>query len=389
MKNFYLLFREISGSVFLCTMIAIVLASGTYASEQKDSVKLYTPYTKISVPPGQSVDYSIDLINNSTGIRNVDISLSGVPRGWTYDLKSGGWKIGQLSVLPGERKSINLKVDVPLMVNKGLYRFKVLAGSYDVLPLVVTVTEQGTFKTELSSTQLNMQGRANSTFTYNANLKNSTAEKQLYALIANAQRGWTVTFKANYQPVTSVSIEPNSTQALTIEVKPPENALAGTYKIPIGASTNTTSASLELEAVVTGTFGMELTTPTGLLSTDITAGEAKRTELVVTNTGSTDLQDIRLEAAAPLKWEVTFDPKTIAKLEPGKSEHVFATIKADKKAIPGDYVTNLEAKTPENSSKLSFRISVETRMLWGWIGVLIIIAAVGSVFYLFRKYGRR
>jgi uncharacterized membrane protein len=28
-------------------------------------------------------------------------------------------------------------------------------------------------------------------------------------------------------------------------------------------------------------------------------------------------------------------------------------------------------------------------MLWGWIGVLIIIFALGIVYFLFRKYGRR
>lgn len=83
------------------------------------------------------------------------------------------------------------------------------------------------------------------------------------------------------------------------------------------------------------------------------------------------------------------DPKQIDKLQAGKAAQVFATIKAHKKAIPGDYVTIIDAKTPEVSSKVSFRISVETPMLWGWIGVLIIIVALGGVYYLFRKYGRR
>jgi uncharacterized membrane protein len=34
-------------------------------------------------------------------------------------------------------------------------------------------------------------------------------------------------------------------------------------------------------------------------------------------------------------------------------------------------------------------MSVRTPMLWGWIGIFIIIAAIGIVWYLFRKYGRR
>jgi uncharacterized membrane protein len=374
--------------LFLSLLFGILCLSG-HANLTTDSLTLYTTFTKISVPPGESIDYTIDVINNSKEIKNADISLLGIPKGWTYVLKSGSWSIGQISILPGERKSLSLRVEVPLMVNKGSYRFKVVAGGYDPLPLVVIISEQGTFKTEFTTDQANMQGNSASTFTFNANLKNRTAEKQLYALMANAPRGWTVTFKSNYQPVTSVNTEPNSTQGITIEIKPPDRCEAGKYIIPVSAATNASSANLELEAVVTGTYSMELTTPTGLLSNSLTAGDMKRIELAVINTGSSELNGINLSFSAPVNWDVTFDPKNVDKLQAGGTAKVFATIKADKKAIPGDYVTNIEAKTPETSSKASFRISVETPMLWGWIGVLIIIIALGSVYYLFRKYGRR
>ena len=126
------------------------------------------------------------------------------------------------------------------------------------------------------------------------------------------------------------------------------------------AATNSSSADLELEVVITGSYSMDLTTPTGLLSANITAGEAKQVELLINNTGSSELTDIKPEYSAPVNWSVTFDPKKVDRLQPGKSAQIFATIRADKKAIPGDYVTNIEAKTPEVSSKVSFRISVET-----------------------------
>lgn len=54
-------------------------------------------------------------------------------------------------------------------------------------------------------------------------------DKQQYAFIANAPRGWTVTFKANYQPVTSVEVEANNTTAITVEIKAPEKTEAGKY----------------------------------------------------------------------------------------------------------------------------------------------------------------
>jgi len=366
-----------------------ILCIVSHANQATESVTLYTPYTKISVPPGESIDYAIDVINYSKELQNVEVLVTGVPKGWNYTLKSGGWTIGQLSILPGERKSLSLKIEVPFKVNKGNYKFKVLAGGTYSLPLTINISEQGTFKTEFTTGQSNMQGNATSTFTFNANLKNRTADKQQYALMANAPRGWTVTFKANYQPVTSVTTEANSTQAITIEIKAPEKIEAGKYKIPVSAATNASSADLDLEVVITGSYSMELSTPSGLLSANITAGDAKQVELVIVNTGSSELSDIKPEASTPLNWSVTFDPKKVDKLPAGASARVYAVIKADKKAIPGDYVTTIEAKTPEVSSKASFRISVETPMLWGWIGVLIIFVALGSVYRLFQKYGRR
>jgi uncharacterized membrane protein len=134
---------------------------------------------------------------------------------------------------------------------------------------------------------------------------------------------------------------------------------------------------------------MELTTPTGLLSASVTAGDQKRIALLVKNNGSAPLKNITLNSSAPVNWDVIFDPKTVDTLGPGRSAEVYATIQADKKAIPGDYVTSLEAKVPEVSSKASFRVSVKTSMLYGWIGVLIVGGAVSAVYYLFRKFGRR
>jgi uncharacterized membrane protein len=376
-------------SIFSSLLLGIISSNSSQAAIVADSVTLYTPYTKISVPPGQSIDYVVDIINNSKEVRDAEISLAGLPRGWNYDLKAGSYNIRQISILPRERKNLNLKVEVPLKVNKGSYRFRIVAGGYGELPLTVIVSEQGTYKTELTTQQANMEGNSSATFTFNATLKNLTADNQLYALMANAPVGWNVTFKANYKQATSVSVDPNSTTNISIDVDPPDMIPEGAYKIPVRAVTSSTSAALDLEVVVTGSYFMTLTTPTGLLSTTITSGDEKRLELVVNNTGSSILKDVKLTAETPVNWTVTFDPKKVDKIEAGGKAQVFATIKASKNAIAGDYVTNIEARVPEVSSKASFRVSVKTPLLQGWIGIFIIIIALGSVYYLFRKYGRR
>jgi uncharacterized membrane protein len=350
---------------------------------------MYTTYPKVSVPPGGVIEYTIDIVNNSKELRNMELSVSGIPNGWNYSMKSGTWNIGQISILPSDRRSFSLTVEVPLKVKKGTYRFKLVTDGPESLPLTVIVSEEGTYKTEFTTSQANMEGHANSSFTFNTVLRNRTTEKQLYALMAIASGGWNVTFKANYIQATSVEVEPNATRDINIDITPPGNVEAGKYVFPVTAGNSKTSASLNLEVVITGTYNMELTTPTGLLSTDITAGDEKRLELLIQNTGSSILSGIELNSSTPTNWNVIMDPKKVDRIEPGKSAQVFATIKAAKNAIAGDYVTNIEARTPEASSKISFRISVKTPVLLGWIGILIIIAAIGSVYFLFRKYGRR
>lgn len=353
------------------------------------SLSLYTPYTKISVPPGESIDYSVDVINNSGSIKNAELAVSGLPEGWAFELKSGGWAIEQLSVLPREKKNVSFKVQVPYKVEKGTYQFRLAASGAGSLPLTVVVSEQGTFKSEFNTDQANMEGAANSTFTFNATLRNPSSEEQVYGLRAQVPQGWNALFRANGKQVSSVKVEPNQTLSVTIELDPPDQLGIGKYKIPVVASASGMTSNLELEVAITGSYSLELSTPTGRLSTSITAGGDEKLELLVKNTGSAPLKNVEMKSSAPVDWTVEFQPAKIDVIAPGQHAQVVATIKASRKAIAGDYVTDLEAKTAEKTATASLRVSVRTPMLWGWLGILIILGALGGIYYLFHKYGRR
>jgi len=356
-------------------------------------VMLFTEYSGIAVTPGESINYSIKIINNSNSIQQVSLKIAEQPKGWEANLTAGGWSINQLSVRPQSEESFNLQTEVPLQVEKGNYRFLLRAassgGRVSTLPITIEVTEQGTFKTELETDQPNMQGNADSTFNYDLTLKNRTAEEQLYALSSGAPRGWNVDFQVSAQKVTSVKVEANTAQKINVTISPPAEIEAGTYTIPVKAQAGSTSAEIELEVHITGTYKMELSTPTGRLSTDITAGKEKMIELQINNTGSSELEDIKLSHSAPVDWEVRFEPKIIESLLPGESAAVNAYIKSSDKAISGDYVVNIQAQTPEVSDSADFRITVKTSALWGWVGVLIIALVGAGIYYLFRRFGRQ
>lgn len=108
--------------LLLTILLGILPMSNTHANDSiPKSVILYTPYTKISVSPGASIDYSIDLINNTDKLMNANLSVSGLSSSWKHEMKSGGWNLSQLAVLPKEKKTFNLKVEVPLKVSRGSY----------------------------------------------------------------------------------------------------------------------------------------------------------------------------------------------------------------------------------------------------------------------------
>ncbi|MCU4165053.1 NEW3 domain-containing protein [Carboxylicivirga caseinilyticus] len=378
--NFYL--RLLLLAVLLLNFKQNILAADI-------NLEIYTPFTKVSVSPGSTVNYKLDVINNGDQTIKENINLTNIPRSWTYTLTASGLNINQIAVLGKEKKTLDLKVEVPFQVRKGYYTFYAKLGDRVSLPLTINVTTAGSNETELTCDQKNMEGTSKSNFNFNAVLKNKTPNKQNYALMATPPKGWTVLIKPNHKQATSTEVDANGTKNISYEIKAPYNVKAGTYKIPVKAISGSTSAEMELEVVITGTYEMSFTTPTGLLSAKTTAGEEKKIELRVKNAGSTKLKDIELTASKPKNWEVTFDISKIESLEPGSSATIYATIKADKKAIPGDYITNIKAKTAETNHELSFRIMVKTPMLMGWLGIIIILAAIGGVYFLVRKFGRR
>lgn len=236
---------------------------------------------------------------------------------------------------------------------------------------------------------MNIEAATNTTFTYNARLHNSAPVSRIYQLSANVPPGWNISFKVEGVQVTSLNMDSGKIQDINIDINPAMETKPGKYNIPVLALTGTDSSRLNLEAVVKGAYGLTLTTPSGRLSDEVTEGRAKEIHLLVRNTGTLNLDNVDLSAQAPPQWEATFAPSTITRLEPGADKEVVATLRVPDKTIAGDYVTTFAAKNTNTSSNAAFRMTVQTSVLTGWLGIAVILLALGVVYYLIRKYGRR
>jgi len=236
---------------------------------------------------------------------------------------------------------------------------------------------------------MNLEAAANTTFTYNAQLRNAAPVPRIFRLSGRVPEGWGISFKVEGMQVTSINIDSGRTQDIQVEISPTPEAKPAKYDIPLVAVTGMDSLKLALEAVVKGTYNVQLTTPTGRLSDDVTEGSRKEIRLVVKNMGTIPLDNLTLSSQTPSQWQASFEPATIAQLAPGKEAEVITTLQVPDKTIAGDYVTNFTVKNNYSTATASFRMTVKTSLLTGWIGILVILLALGAVYYLIRKYGRR
>jgi uncharacterized membrane protein len=236
---------------------------------------------------------------------------------------------------------------------------------------------------------MNIEAATNETFRYNASLHNGSGKPVIYELTTDMPDGWMIAYKVDGNRVTSLNLDGNKTQDISIEVNAASTAKPDKYKIRVKAVSGIDTLSLNLEAVVKGSYGLDLTTPTGRLSDEVTSGSHKEIHLVAKNAGTLPLNDIELSSQLPSKWECSFEPAKIQQLDPGKTVDIIAKLNVPDKTIAGDYASTFTIRNANSNAQAAFRIVVKTSLLSGWIGILVILLAIGLVYYLIRKYGRR
>jgi len=380
----------------LCLLIALfsvavpaaeVLASG--------GLSLSTSYPGITVKAGEDVDFSIKVENNSSASQNVKLSIDEIPDGWEAYFEGMGKPIHRVFVKNSDYTNVNFNVKIPSETKEGNYKIVLSAAGENAvsnkLELEFDVSEKEMVKSKFLAQYPELQGPANAVFEFKIDLANNGSNEQSYSLSAQAPRGWEVSFKPSYEDkqIASLSLEPGKSQGLEVEIKPPANAKAEKYTIPISAVSAEETLNTELSIIITGSYSVKLTTPTGRLNVDAYAGKETPVTLTIQNDGSADLKDVTLSSWEPGNWSVRFEPETLDIIAAGESKEVKAYIQPASDAIAGDYVVSLTARAPETSNSSEFRVTVKTPTTWGIVGVVIILLLVGGLLWIFKTYGRR
>jgi uncharacterized membrane protein len=295
---------------------------------------------------------------------------------------------------PDQETSITLQLDPPAGAGAGTFRFLVAAqgtGATAQLPITLTIGQVLPPRLTLTAELPVLRGPATSSFRYRLTLKNESDRDLLVNLEARTQRSFQVSFTPAFasQQVTSLPVKAGESKDIDAELTLPRELRAGRYDITVIAGAGEARAELKLGLEVTGRADLSLTTPDGRLSGRAGANRATPFKLVLKNQGAAAARDVELSATEPTGWEVTFEPKRIDELPPNQEKEVTATVKPAARAVTGDYMVNMRAGNNDVSSSLDFRVTVYRSTLWGLVGILLVVVALGVVSLAVSRYGRR
>ena len=359
-----------------------------------NGLEVTTQFPGVVVAPGNKVSFDLEV--SSVRRADIDLTLAGVPTGWTASLLGGGFVVDSVAVGPGANGEVRLDVTVPADAAAGSSTIRVQArggGAEDTLPVSIRVNAEAAGTLTLTTNTPELTGASDKEFKFDLQLKNDTAQDVTVSASATGPSGWTIdTALVGATDAASTVVETGATQNISVTVTPAEGTAAETYPIQVTATAGERTVQADLAIAVTGTYSMTLSTPGDVLSSRGSAGSATTQEFEITNTGTAPLTNVVLEGDPPTGWEVTINPEGgLPSIEPNATGRMTATITPSGQAVAGDYVVNFTSKATENEAgeTAQIRFTVETSPIWAIIGIGLIVLILGGLFYVFRTYGRR
>ena len=395
-----------------------LLSAVAYAQDPGD-VRLDSAVRSLEMGQRETrTDLSVDLYNTTSERRLVRLAVEDIPEGWDIGVwdRFFDFKIGEIVVEPpasddtGPSQSLRLRVDLPdERPPAGSYRFGLRVTSpdgsveYDSARYTIEVPEPPESTdtgVAVTVTFPALSGPATSEFEFEIVIDNDTGADTSFNLSAAAidqagqvLPGWDVSFSPSFgqeRVISSISVGDALNERIDVRVTPPRNTAPGDYFIPVQVQDD---AGFQAEALllvtVRGRGEVFMSTDTGLLNLDATAGEEASTKLRLTNFGTGDLADINLLADAPSGWEVSFEVDSVESLPLNNQIDIVTTVLPAVDAIPGDYLVTLRANHPDTNSSLELRVTVAQSTIWGWLGIVLVVVVILILGGLFMRLGRR
>lgn len=187
--------------------------------------------------PSSAFTFDVDVKNDGPEDQTFNLVADG-PTGFqmTFMEPFGTQELTSVPIKAGETKSLKVDVKLPQDVAAGEYQVAVQAASpkaHGESPLVLDITGQPTLQLNAPEGRLSGNATAGKTSVFKMTLHNSgTAPATAVKFNANAPNNW----KVEFDPKQVDALGAGEDADLSINVTPPDNAIAGDYLVAIDAS---------------------------------------------------------------------------------------------------------------------------------------------------------
>lgn len=391
----------------MSVMLALLVFQTSALAEKEDDEKgpermlvMAVEYPGVEVPLDEDVSMDVIFHNKGRTDENVDVSIAEKPDGWKARIKTYRFTVTGLHVPAKETKTLTFEAEPDKGIQAGKYVFRVAAQTPDGQfkfnePITLTVTEekeeQEAKGVKLTTSYPVIRGPSDATFEFSVEVDSELDQDAVFDLFAQGPNGWDINFKPAYESkyISSLRLKANQSSTIAVEVKPAPNAEAGEYPVNVRVTSGDAKADAKLTVNLTGTYALEVGTPTGLLSLDARQGKPANLSFYVKNSGTAANQNINFMTFKPENWKVEFKPEKLDVIEPGDLKQVEMIVTPYEDALVGDYSVTISVDGERVQKTLESRVTVKASAAWGWIGVGIIVVVIGGLMGLFRWLGRR
>jgi uncharacterized membrane protein len=416
------------GREFLMVLIGVFLCFVVYGwSEEKKAEKregrdftILSECNRVVVGMDKK-EWEFDIKVQNLGDKEEEILLKvEAPSGWKAGLykKWDGFLVKGVKLGKEEGNNsvlLALKIKAP---DKGIkegvdYLFRISGSTKDeaitrTLDFVLSF-EKGLKPSEAKGLSLkaeypSVRGAAGDKFEFVIEVKNDTDKPKVFELLTEAPSGWAAYCTPRWEEekkISAIKVDAKSSEWIKVFLVPPPAVSTGEYPARLIAKSETDQVSIDLKAVITGTYQLRLGSEAEVLGTGESrnvkaiAGREKHYTLYVWNEGSAPITDVNFYVTQkPKDWEISFEPKKIPSLNPltpkaPEFQKIDVKIKPKEKAIPGDYVVTISAMGKEAKAEMELRVTVGKPTIWGWIGIGIVMGVIAVLVLVFVKLGRR
>ncbi len=381
--------RAVAATALLGIMVGAPAAAPAHA---ESAFSVTTAYPTVETQPGSHV--RLDIAVAAPAPEPVNLSVDGLPQDWTATLRGGGFVVHAVTAKPDSGATVSLELDVPPNTPPGSYPITITGtGPSGASQLVVTimVSAQVDNGVDVTADFPTLTGDPSSAFNYTLTIANNTPEEQTFTFAPSGPQGWTVTASPTAEArAATVTIDAGSTSTVKVTATPPASAEQGSYPIDVVVTAaNGATGNIRLTAEVTGTPELSLTTADQRLDVSGRSNKEKRVPLILANTGSAPLEDVKLAGTAPSGWNVSFEPATLPTINPNETVQATAIIQPSKDAVAGDYALTVRSSAGSQSANIDLRFALKGSRTLGVVAIVIIVAAFAGLAGVFLRFGRR